>query len=196
MKITELVEGTHILRVDDTYTPDELDLVWMELALLDSALEGPDKTGGAVSLTDGHHLKSNQAVFLNRIYREPDHSPIWRKAVELIGPEMRDAYIGVHPCHCTYSTINLLMPLVSKYDDGDHYEEHQDKSLYTAITYLFREPRTFFGGDTTVRVGGALVSLPMISNTTYVFPGGYPHSVSQVTGTGRYAISTFMHFAP
>lgn len=196
MRISELVEGTHILCVENTYTNEELELVWMELSLLESALEQPDKTGGAVSLADGHQLKSNRAVFLNRIYREPDSSPIWRKAVELTGQEMRDAYLRLHPCHCSFSAVNLLMPLVSKYDDGDHYEEHQDKSLYTAITYLFREPRTFFGGDTTVRVGDNSVALPMISNTTYIFPGGYPHAVSPVTGGGRYAISTFMHFAP
>ena len=80
--------------------------------------------------------------------------------------------------------------LVSYYEDGSYYKPHVDAAIMTCISYHWKEPKEFTGGD--LHFGDFKV--PIENNCLLIFPSCTEHEVSPVSGQGRYAITQFLNF--
>ena len=102
-----------------------------------------------------------------------------------------------------FSYLNLYnnkSTLLSYYEDGDYYSAHQDASVLTAVTHIFKEPQTFQGGDLLFPDFNGEIKVR--NNHTVIFPGMINHSVTKVTMNdedlnkkyGRFCMTQFLHF--
>jgi len=83
--------------------------------------------------------------------------------------------------------LNQDATLVSYYEDSGHYKSHVDNSIITAIHYLWKEPKTFTGGE--LYFGN--FEVPIENNCMLIFPSCTLHEVKPLKGYGRYAITQF-----
>ena len=95
---------------------------------------------------------------------------------------------------------SICSTLLSYYENGDDYKKHKDASVVTILTYFFKEPKLFSGGDLILNDFG--VTIEPENNMIVIIPGLYNHEVSQVVmekdccgkNLGRYCLSQFINF--
>lgn len=173
------------------YSPKELELVWAELEFLRGKLLPPEQTGSAVG-ADGKPRKRNRGAFVDDLYTRRELSNILQVNRKISSPEVTNAILGQNWFY------NYLRPsdrlgdrtLISYYEDGDYYEPHTDSAMVTAISYHWKEPRQFEGGD--LYFGNYHV--PIENNCILIFPSCTEHEVKKVRGEGRYALTQFINF--
>jgi Rps23 Pro-64 3,4-dihydroxylase Tpa1-like proline 4-hydroxylase len=90
--------------------------------------------------------------------------------------------------------------LMNYYEDRDYYKPHHDKSCYTYVFWLFKEPRYFDGGNLTFSDINYTINTK--SNMGVLFPSWALHAVDEIKmnysvpkyqGYGRFSFSTFFH---
>jgi hypothetical protein len=141
------------------------------------------KREGTDSATDfsGAPKKANYGAWYN------ETTKLYKAGERLFGPvawEMRN-----HWFYKLMPRLNKYATLASLYDNGDYYLPHTDRCIVTAILYLWREPKTFCGGD--LHFGEFKV--PIQNNSMVIFPSATEHSVTPIEGHGRWAVSYFLH---
>ena len=156
-----------LFRVTDTYGPDELPLVWGMITENWMTLFSRTPPDGS--------LKNMQI--------DPASCPWWQtKADEVLAaiPDM--------------GAMSLNSIGLNYYGDGTSMSEHVDVPLWTMITFAFRTPKCFGGGDLVI--DGA--TYPAENNVSYVLMK-LKHEVTEVTcdaddeanRLGRFSLSTF-----
>jgi len=186
--------------ISDYYGEEELKLVWKELEFLTNPiiLKSPEFTGTAKD-NQGKILKQNHGVFLDLIYKDRKISNILNFSRKHFHPDI------VEPL-CTHNYFFRYLQksafdatLLSYYQDSDRYQSHTDSSTITAITWLFKEPKHFDGGDLSFTEFN--YNIPIKNNFMIIFPSILYHSVSPIimkenkepfSGYGRYALSNFI----
>lgn len=195
MQVTLCKEPFEYIIIDNTYTEEELKLIFLELDFLtlSNYLFGPDFTNSA-KWGDGTLKKRNQGLFLDNIYVNRNSSNILkinRKIYQITCNEPSVILNFLKDCNCD-------MTLISYYENEDYYESHKDASILTAFTYLYKNPKSFNGGDLVLTDYG-IVFEPCF-NRTYIMPSVVDHEVTKVImsnedcgkGLGRYCISNFI----
>ena len=178
--------------VHNYYTPEELELIWRELDFLQGKFLEPEQTGTAMG-ANGKPRKQNKGLFIDDVYTKREYSNILTVNRKLGTPDITK---GIQSSgHWFYRYLNPSpqlsdRTLVSYYSDGDHYKPHTDAATFTAISYHWREPKQFSGGD--LFFGNFQV--PIENNCLLVFPSCTEHEVKPVTGSGRYALTQFVNF--
>lgn len=188
------------LIIEDFYDEEELGLIWRELDFLtdlDKFL-GPEQTGTA-HFDDGKAAKQNRGLFLDNLYSERTISNILTINRKLIN-------CGVIQTISKHSLMFKGMPdcnhddtLISYYEDSEYYKPHKDIFNFTALTWFFREPKKFEGGDLVFTEFGEIVKCE--NNKCIVFPSALFHEVPAVEmkeqdmgkGLGRYCMSQFFY---
>jgi Rps23 Pro-64 3,4-dihydroxylase Tpa1-like proline 4-hydroxylase len=192
MNITLHNEPFLYVQIDNTYTEDELRLIFLELEFINSRkmMKPPEET--FASKIDGSYVKKGSGLILDLTYTDRNLSNILacnRKLYNLNIPNILGDYLKL---------ISFDTTLVNYYDDGEYYNAHRDDSTLTAITILFQQPKVFTGGELNFPTYNHTVEC--VFNRTYIFPGPVPHSVTNVSlleeyrdkGLGRYTINNFM----
>jgi len=179
----------HVI-IENMYDDQELDGIWTELNFYKKspAILRKDEWGNG----DGK-VKNNFVISLDRLYQDRNYSIILDKSRKLWNKEIVEAcanHWGLQPIQ----KCDLDFTLVSYYPDGSYYNAHRDKGNVTAITHLFEEPKQFSGGDLTFPEYNMIEQLR--NNQCIIFPSSIQHSVTPVTGEGRWAISQFLRFLP
>lgn len=198
MEKTTYLDPFHYIYVEDFYSEGELELIWEELKFLSrpGKLQSPEVTGSAHD-EQGKPLKRNAGLWLDQVYSGGRHiSNILSVNRKLFSSGVLDSseswFFNDKVIYKDYTQI-------SYYQDGDGYGTHKDKASITALTWFFREPREFEGGDLIFPNHG--VTIPVRNNCTIIFPSQMPHEVSTVVapnlnfGGGRYCMSQFCHFS-
>jgi Rps23 Pro-64 3,4-dihydroxylase Tpa1-like proline 4-hydroxylase len=95
-----------------------------------------------------------------------------------------------------FRSTNYDSTLISYYDDGASYFNHADSNAITAVTWFFKSPKNFTGGDFIFTDFNELVELK--NNRTVIFFGCYKHEVTEikikdksVPFSGRFTLSQF-----
>jgi Rps23 Pro-64 3,4-dihydroxylase Tpa1-like proline 4-hydroxylase len=167
--------------VRDFYTKDEIELLSNELVKLKPHFGGPEKTGTAHDIL-GNVKKENKGIFLDIAH------PIVKLNRKVLRPEFVHELIKEHWFFKYIKHCNKDSTLVSYYEDSDHYKEHEDSCIVTAIHYHWKEPKMFSGGD--IYFGDFKV--PISNNCLLIFPSCTEHSVTAMQGSGRYATTQFI----
>ena len=188
--------------IRDTFDEQELALIWRELEFLNSPykMKRPDRTGTAVDMYTGMPLSNNFSLFLNDCYKDKNISDILRINEKILDPAIRDAFSSLSPLVGHIKSINYYSTLLRYYETGEYYRGHQDTARFTAISYFYKEPKSFSGGD--LHFDEYDYTIPIENNSTVVFVGSCIHSTTELkmpenverfSGFGRYAMTQFLY---
>jgi Rps23 Pro-64 3,4-dihydroxylase Tpa1-like proline 4-hydroxylase len=188
------------LEIENMYDEVQLKLIWQELEFLNQLdkLESPEKTGSAEQ--EGKILKKNSGLYLDNLYKTRNISNILTFNKNLFASHILEEFSSLCFLYENIKHTNDDTTLISYYDNGGYYKPHQDHALYTAITWFFKEPKKFSGGD--FYFSNYNYKLEIKNNKTILFPSVITHSVDEVImndesdfgqGYGRYAMSQFLH---
>lgn len=180
------------------YDETELKLIWDEINYWssgDKMLE-PKETGQKM---DGK--KQNKGIFLDEAYTERKYSNILTVNRKLFRPDIMDMYMKLHFTYEVFSMCNKDTTLLSYYENDGFYKAHKDSCVITALTWIFKEPKAFTGGDFVMPQYNHTIKIE--NNMTLWFPSCVEHEVPAIKlndgvpegkGFGRYCISSFVTF--
>jgi len=189
------------LEIENMYDRLQLKLIWQELEFLNQLdkLESPEKTGGAEE-EEGKILKKNSGLYLDNLYKTRNISNILTVNTNLFASHILEEFSSLCFLYENIKHTNNDTTLISYYDNGGYYKSHQDNALYTAITWFFKEPKKFNGGDFYFSNYNCKIEIK--NNKTILFPSVVNHSVDEVImnnksdfsqGYGRYSMTQFFH---
>jgi hypothetical protein len=184
------------LLIRNFYEPSDLDLIWEELKFLTHSqkLHPPELTG-----QPNKGMKSNKGLFLDNCYTDRDFSNILKVNRKVFSLEVLKAYGNLNYLNRHVFLINHDTTLVSYYENSNYYKSHTDNAVITAVSYFFKEPRQFEGGNLIFTEFDETVEIE--NNMLVIFPSFAKHEVQAITmdpsspafsGNGRYCISQFM----
>jgi hypothetical protein len=198
MKATLHTEPFHYILLENFYDEIELEWVCAELNLFTRG-EGfklPDQKISAYDEETGELLRTNKVRFLDSVYNEArEVSAILTYNRKIFKPEI------LNPKESWFfSTFSPTrdVTLLSYYTGGDIYHAHQDNATCTALTWFYRQPKKFDGGDLTFSDYGIKVGCK--HNCGVIFPSQIRHEVSEIKPKeedlgpqwGRFCISQFL----
>ena len=186
------------LKIRNFYNPEELRLIWQELDFLThyNKMNPPEQTG-----QKGPHMKHNVGLFLDELYRDRKYSNILGVNRKLFSEEVVNAYTSLHITYNTYRLCNFDTTLVSYYENSSYYKSHHDLAVATSVTWIFKEPKKFKGGDFIFSQFNEKIEVE--NNMTVIFPSCMLHEVTSIEmdisaipydGNGRYCLSNFVLF--
>jgi hypothetical protein len=195
----------HII-LDNVFDETELKEIWQELDFLTYSrkLLSPEVTGSAFELSaTGEKLykKQNSALFLDAMYYNRTLSNIIHHTRKFFGKAFLQQCADQNFIFKYLQESNMDTTLLSYYENNDHYDAHHDKSAMTILTWLYKEPKAFTGGE--LSFSDYNYTIPLVNNRSLIFPGVTNHAVNAVLmnegvepmkGFGRYVITNFALF--
>ena len=200
MNVEYYNDGYPYIVIDDLYSYDQLDLIWREIDFLidGDKLDYPEKTSSARD--SGGLKKKNKGVFLGDVYSDSNicqcNKKIFKEFPEIMlgSDSWFFSRLGSSP-----SIINDCQSLLSYYDEGDYYKPHWDLARVTMCTWLYKEPKGFYGGDFILNPKETDLSNEMYptktielkNNRSVIFPGMILHGVTPVKMNKQFANTKF-----
>lgn len=188
--------GPGIAIVEDFYDEKELKLIWKELDYLtnNNKLLPPSKTGTGRD-NKGNPLKHNQGLFLDEYYTNRNFSNILninRKVWSAVTKEFIDSSLLFR----YLNSCNEDSTLLNYYEDGNFYKPHVDTSVYSVLSYFYKEPKKFTGGNLILQDYN--IEIEIKNNMVIYMPSILVHEVTPIImeekakGFGRYSTSQFL----
>ena len=200
MKVTCYETDHPWISIEDFYDKNELELIWKELDFLCDSKKLHDANSPEVGAASkgGNILKQNSSIFLDFLYYERKFSNILttnRKIINCVENNKRktDNWFFKH------FTCEDDFTLLSYYEDSDYYKPHTDSAAITTLTWLYKEPKRFTGGDLIFPNTKEIIECK--NNRVIIFPSVIWHQVTEVKmneqyngkGMGRWCITQFLH---
>lgn len=192
------IKNLPVVLIDNLYNADQQIDIWQELEFISGKdkMKDPEDTGTATD-ANGNILKKNKAMPLDTIYADRSVSNILTENRILWDEKFMDNLMDHHLFFRYLRFSNMDSTLVSYYEDSDYYAPHRDDAILTAITWFYKEPKKFQGGDFTIEDE---VKIECKHNRCVLFPSMLQHSVDPIKldtnlknkKYGRYAISQFI----
>ena len=200
---------TPYVRIDNTFTEDELPKIWQELdyycATKELALPGHGTGGAKIAEDEGDaYLKNNYGVFLHELWNNKNFSFLLKYGRKFFDG---DNVIDITNCNIhmrAFHLSNYDTALLSYYEDSHYYDMHFDMAQYTCVTWLYKEPKAFGGGEFVFNDSG--IEIECTNNTTIIFPSYYYHEVKPIVmnqeydevmhGHGRFTLSQWAFCLP
>lgn len=188
--------GPGIAVVEDAYDEFELKDIWKELTTLtnNKQLQPAIKTGPSRDFI-GRPQKENWGLFLEEYYPNRIYSDILRinrKVFSLVNYEFEQSNLFFrYILNC-----NSDVTLISYYENGGFYKPHRDSSVYTVLSYFYKEPKQFTGGN--LKLIDFDIEIEIKNNMMIYLPSVYTHEVTDVSMestsncSGRYCMSQFL----
>jgi hypothetical protein len=194
------VSNLPIAVIDEYYDSDACDRIWQELCFLNNdqgKLQSPTDTGSALDLKTGVPLKRNQGIDLDSVYADRSISNILRDNKKLFRDELTDQLMQHHAFFRYLRGDPENSTLVQYYENGDHYKKHTDGAVITAITFFYKHPKSFSGGNLIFE---DKLQVDCGYNRMVIFPSILFHAVESVNidcslvgqNFGRYSITQFV----
>ena len=203
LKVQYLTSFCPYLIIDNFYNEKELAAIWQELEFLcsDCKLESPTQYSSAIDEFTGEVLKNNKFIFIDDIYKDRKCSNILDVNRKLFNNW--ESIVQTHP-DWYFNTLecNKDCTLLSYYENGGYYKPHKDKAHATSLTWLYKEPKMFTGGDLILSFNGEMERIEVKNNRMLIIPSFIDHEVIEVrmdnedcgNHLGRFCITQFCHF--
>ena len=198
---------TPFVVIEDTFTDFELDGIWSELdyyCKTKELLTVGNGTGGALDSSGNRYIKNNYGVFLYELWLKPEFSFLLKYGRKLFDPQVGEEIANANIHMRAYKTSNYDTCLLSYYEDEQYYDTHTDGAQYTIVTWLYREPKDFDGGEFIFNDSNLTIECK--NNMTIIFPSYYYHMVNSVKmkrhyeeklhGYGRFTLSQWAFQLP
>ncbi|NDB30204.1 2OG-Fe(II) oxygenase [archaeon] len=180
----------HIL-LYDVFDEETLPLIWKELDFIHPILV--DGSNTAPAETDGHILKNNKGKFIYDVYANINYSTICKQVRNIAFNSNMQDFWKDNWIKEMYNTTNWDSTLISYYDNGSYYAPHVDTAVFTMLLWLWKEPKSFSGGDFSFT--RTYHNIECQNNSGIIFLSSEKHGVSKVNlktpDYGRYCISVF-----
>ena len=191
--------------IDNYYNEQELKSVWAELDFFSTSPVNIHRAETTVvaKFLDGQPRSKAYRWYPNSIYKHSDYYPKTLSSIQnftykLRTKQIREAIIKCPPYSRSFITSNTDNTIINYYDESDHYRAHHDTVLWTQVTWLYKEPKKFEGGDFDFPESG--IEIKLKNNRSVLFPSCYLHRVSPIKmieqvnelGWGRWCITTFI----
>lgn len=204
MKVTHFLDPFPLITIENTFTEEELKLIWEELDFLchPSKLKSPEETGTAVD-EDEHSspMKKNGGLWMDQLYGDRNISNLLRVNRTIFLEEHSQEIFRNHP-HWFWKNFNPNYDetLLSYYEDGDEYLPHWDTAYATALHWFYKEPKRFEGGSLTFTE--YKLNIECKNNCSVIFPSTMYHQVHPVKieeeyrnqKNGRFCMTQFLSF--
>ena len=194
MKFTIVKDPIPFLIIDDTYNKEEQILIGREIDFLSSKLLGPEKTSSATGINS--EIKKNTGIFLDEAYLNRSISDILQVNRKIFSLEVLDKLSECHYAYNSFKSVNKDTTLLTYYDDEGSYFNHKDEAAFSVVTWFYKEPRNFTGGDFIF--SDYDLNIEVKNNRTVIFFSSYIHEVTKVSlihkevpYSGRFTISQF-----
>ena len=184
--------------IDDLYDEKEQSEIMVELDYLctERRLIPPFKDKNGAS-DEYRNIKNVGCLYLDSFYKKRRHSSILQITEKLF---MDDAsLISNHPhWYFDISSINSHSTHILYYEDSNEYPAHRDECRFTAVTYFYRQPKKFEGGD--LQFPDHQIEVECVNNRIIVFPSMLFHRSTPVrmlendthTKNGKFCITQFL----
>ena len=196
--------GFPFIEIENVYDEHELNLIWEELDFLcySNKLKGPEETASAFSLDENQNkvlTKQNKGLFLDALYTDRDISSILTVNRKLF-KNLDNIFLNSPSWFYKNCVINDDFTLVSYYETEDYYNKHKDNCGISVLTWFYKEPKKFEGGDLLFPDFDGKINVR--NNHAVIFPGMINHSVTKVIMNdedlnkkyGRFCMTQFLHF--
>ena len=205
MKLTLHNEPFPHAIIEDLYDSDEEKLIWDEIEFLSyrHKMGNAKETGSAFDDVSGTYLKQNYGIHLDELYPNRDFSNILFATKKIWDPKLLEEISSTDYSFWNYRRVNTKHTLLSYYENSNQYKPHRDSSQFTALTWFYKEPKQFEGGDMCFPEYDHNITIK--NNMCIIFHSFVQHQVTKVkmeaqkrnkygkfTGLGRYSISQFM----
>lgn len=207
MIIKKINSPGDFLIVNDVFSEQELSIMWNEISYYYNRkfFYPPELTSSAKN-DDGSLKKKNISVFLDGLYNQESRSlsgVLEFTEKKLLSAEIKNAMEEINPVHGIFKNANQHSTLLNYYENTDYYDFHADSCAYSVLTYIFKEPKNFSGGEIVFSIGGSELTIDIENNMSIVFPSSYQHKVMPVVmeeGSrnkmlGRFSIAQFVGIA-
>jgi len=204
LKIALLQEPFPHAIIDNFYNEKELDLIWQELNFYTVPGKFDDAmiTGGAKDKFTKEPLPKHKALQLDDLYPQRRNiSNILTCNRKLFNKDILEAFASLSPLIQDVKLTNYDTTILKYYEDGEYYKAHQDIPRFTCLTYLYKEPKAFTGGD--LYFPDFDYTIPIVNNRLIFFTGCIQHASidivmnkeynnSKMSGFGKYTITQFL----
>lgn len=188
-----------IIVVRSWYSKDELVKIWDELDKISSpySMQNPSDTGSAVK--DSTILKNGHGIFLDDLYiNRREASFILSMREKIFNDNFFNLLLSVDRSFNHFVNSTSDRTLVNYYEQNHFYKKHSDRTIFTCVVPLWREPKKFTGGDFLIEDK----SYNLNSNDLIIFPGYLLHEVTPINmnedatkwKSGRFSITSFINY--
>ena len=199
--IIKTIEPFPYLIIEDLYSEKELAYIWQELDFLTN----PSKLEPSEHIAPTYYynppLKQNSSLSLDEIYSKRKISNILTTNKKIFDKQILDEFSDLCFSYQNINETNFDVTLLSYYENGGYYNEHSDSALYTCITWFFKEPKAFSGGDFNFNQYD--IKMEIKNNMSVIFPSFVSHSFDeikmsedfdlQLSGYGMYSMTQFLY---
>jgi hypothetical protein len=191
-----------VVVIDDFYDEIAKEKIMQELLFLHNdprKMLDPNDTGAAMDINTEEPLKKNKGVFLSNVFVNKEHSNILTESsINIFDGRMNDRLKPLHTFFRYFENIKNYSTLISYYEQNDYYKSHMDNAIITAITWFYKQPKAFTGGNLTVE---EQLKIECKNNRFVIFPSILFHSVDALSMNpnitddhfGRFAITHFLY---
>jgi len=192
------IHGSPIAWSDDLFSEQELGKIYKECDTIRKQGLLKEDTHGA--RRDGNLLKKNKGLFFEEHFGGNSQPPetVITIAKKIYNEEFVCNMEKLHPYFRLLRQSDGSTNLLSYYDTSDYYKPHMDDSSITVLLWLYKEPKTYTGGDFIIEHD---FELECKRGRILFMPGWLYHEVTPVKmwadyqgqGLGRYSISHFVN---
>lgn len=190
-------------KIKNIYTEEELSLIWRELNFYTdkNKLYPATNLGGKFDQLTGLPFPKHTGIQLDAIYANNRNiSDILRINRKIFDKEILNTISSLSPLLWDIKQTNTDFTTIKYYEDGDLYNSHVDNPRFTFLSYFYKEPKAFEGGD--LYFEDFNYTIPIENNMLVFFKGCIPHTSTKIkmklhtdkkfSGYGKYTIAQFL----
>ena len=181
--------------IKDFYLPEELKLIKDEVKDLH---KHADLCNPGSAIKDGRLLRKGKGLFLETLTggrKFLNSSVIYRLSRKLFSEFIYKNVRNHGYLFKTFDNLDVDSILISYYENGDYYDIHTDRSIYSCITFLTMNE--FSGGELEFPQFNQVIE--PIDNTMVIFPSAVEHKVNPIKsnkdGPCRVSLTDFVTYS-
>ena len=186
------------LIVENMYNQEELNLIWEELNFLTKPQKFLQNDPGTSINVTGISESKSKSIYLDYIYKERSTSNILTVNKKLFYGGYLHIFSQISPLCSSAKIQNLDRTKIRYYENDDEYLPHIDHYNYTCITFFYKKPKLFDGGELYFPEYDYTVNCD--DNHMIIFPSCILHAAKKITlneehsfsGNGRYSMMQFL----
>ena len=191
------------LVIDNWYDKETEKFIWTELDFL-STKNKHDQLRAEDTVVarheDGTAKGKSYRFYIDRLYTQEGrtYSPIIQNMNLFRTPKFHEIIQNITPQYRSFIGSDHDANIISYYENNHYYEAHHDKFMWTSLTWFYREPKKFTGGN--LKFTEPDYEINVKHNRMLMFPCYYLHEVLPIKtkkfkeiGNGRYTITHFFY---
>jgi predicted 2-oxoglutarate/Fe(II)-dependent dioxygenase YbiX len=205
MEFNYIADGIDAVVIDNFYTEDQLNDIHHELKFLTKPSimsDDRDKLEAGVDL-DGNFVTTKAGIWVDTVFRDWKHSSLISHPMSNFSKkETVDKIISYNSLFSLFYHCNVRTHLLSYYEHAGYYSKHVDAAVFTVLSYFYKEPKQFSGGNITLhnRDSTRKANIEIKNNRVIIIPSCTVHEVEKIemtskklSGDGRYCCAIFLN---